>query len=145
MSDPFALLGLDKTYALDLAVLDTAYFCAQKKTHPDQFTHASAEERAKASQHSALLNQAYALLKDPLTRAEALLNDASAPLPPDSSFLERLMQWREQAEAGEDICETLLSIHRDLLNELGMAFERKETETAHRVLDQLRYVQGMLR
>ncbi len=142
MSDPFALLGLTKQYPLDSKDLEQAYFEAQKKTHPDQFAWATREEKAEAARKSTCVNQAYSLLRDPLKRAEYLLKEAEVELfTPDPLFLEQVMEWKEQQEAGKDIKQELLQTKQTLFEALAVAFKEKDYETAGRSLYQLQYLQ----
>lgn len=146
MSDPFTLLGLEKKYDLDMELLDQAYFDAQKKTHPDQFSNASPEEKAEASKRSAEINHAYLLLKDPLKRAELLLKEANIDLfSHDPLFLEEVMQWRAQTAAKEDIRHDLLTTQKTLFNTLETTLKKKEYQEAERALYQLTYVHKFLK
>ncbi len=146
MFDPFTLFGLKKQYDLDMELLEEAYFAAQKKTHPDQFSKSSSEEKAEASKRSADINRAYLILKDPLKRAEFLLRETNKDLfSHDPLFLEEVMQWKEQAAAKEDIRDDLLSTQKTLFNTLETSFKQKEYEEAERALYQLTYVHKFLK
>jgi len=146
MFDPFALLGLKKQYDLDRESLEKAYFAAQKKTHPDRFVNSSSEEKAEASKHSADINCAYLILKDPLKRAEFLLKETNRELfSHDPLFLEELMQWKEQIAAKEDIRDDLLRTQKNLFNTLETSFKQNEYEEAEKALYQLTYVHKFLK
>ena len=69
----FQLLHLPEQYTLDLAQLEAQYFAAQRQHHPDALVRANAAARATAIEQSQLINDAYDTLKDPLSRAEHLL------------------------------------------------------------------------
>jgi molecular chaperone HscB len=71
--NPFALLGMEPTFEVDLKALDEAYFARQALVHPDRFVHHSEPERQAAAAHSSSLNQAYETLKKPALRAKCLL------------------------------------------------------------------------
>lgn len=73
MQNLFDILGLPTAYALDAAVLEKAYFAAQRKTHPDLAIGKPEAERVTAFLKSQLVNEAYETLKNPLSRAEHLL------------------------------------------------------------------------
>jgi DnaJ-domain-containing protein 1 len=68
--DPFALLGVKVGYDLDLDLLEKKYIDAQKQIHPDQMDELFA---GSATSLSALVNQAYADLKNPIMRSQRLL------------------------------------------------------------------------
>lgn len=146
MFDPFALLGLQKKYDLDMDLLEKAYFTAQKETHPDRFISASSEEKAQASKRSADINQAYLILKDPLRRAELLLKETNKELfSHDPLFLEELMQWKEKVAAQEDIRDDLLRTQQNLFNTLETAFKHHAYAEAEKSLYQLTYVHKFLK
>jgi DnaJ-domain-containing protein 1 len=52
--DPFKILGIDPTFEVDLAALDTAYFARQSLTHPDRFVYHAEPMRQAASSQAAL-------------------------------------------------------------------------------------------
>lgn len=71
--NPFELLGIEPTFEVDLGALDTAYFSRQALAHPDRFIDHSGPEREAATAYAASLNQAYEVIKNPVSRAKALL------------------------------------------------------------------------
>ena len=102
-SNHFELFGLPARFRLDEAVLDAAYRKLQSDVHPDHHAHAGDEARRVAAQSSARVNEAYRALKDPVRRAQYVLElhgvDAGAggQLPVD--FLEQQLARREAADA----------------------------------------------
>lgn len=99
----FELFGLPARFRLDAPVLDAAYRRLQADVHPDRHADASDEARRVAAQSSARVNEAYRALKDPVHRAQYLLElhggDARAEraqLPVE--FLEQQLERREAAE-----------------------------------------------
>ena len=103
--DFFALLCVAPDCELDRALLEQRYRAQQAQWHPDRFVNASDGERLAALQHTSLLNDAYATLKNPLKRAEHLLDvkcpaDARQPaLKLEHAFLMQQMELREELEA----------------------------------------------
>lgn len=79
--DPFAVLGLQPSYALAAEALRSALMRESLRWHPDRLTAAGAAERRAAEDRMAAVNGAYTLLADPIGRAEALLARAGAPMP----------------------------------------------------------------
>lgn len=69
----FPLLGLEPCFDLDMEKLEAAYFRQQRLFHPDRFTGRPPAERQAALQRSADINEAYRMIKNPLTRAQCLL------------------------------------------------------------------------
>lgn len=100
--DHFARLGLPAALDLEPATLDRAYFTAQRQWHPDRFVGHPPEERAKASTEAAGLNDAYRILKDPLSRAVYLAGLNGVKLPGDGKTIDDpdlLMEAMEAREA----------------------------------------------
>jgi len=146
MSDPFALLNLEKSYSLDLQLLDKHYFEEQRKSHPDQLSQATEQEKTEALKRSTALNQAYLMLKNPLLRAEYLLKaEGFEALSHDPSVLEIVMDWNERREKGEDLYTELLEQEIILFNVLEDHFKAEEYEKVRRVLYQLTYIQKLLK
>lgn len=71
--NPFDLLGIEPKFEVDQAVLDEAYFARQTLTHPDRFVYHAEPERLAASAQASSLNWAYETIKNPMSRAKALL------------------------------------------------------------------------
>jgi molecular chaperone HscB len=146
MFDPFEILHLEKSYSLDLTILEKNYFEEQKKTHPDQFFKATEGEKAKALKQSILVNQAYLTLKNPLLRAEYLLREEGIDtLADDPSFLGKVMTWNERLESEEDLKPELLHEETQCLRNLEKSFILKDYEKARTALYQLTYIQKLLK
>ena len=71
--DFFQVFSLDRGFQIDLAALETEFHRLSRKLHPDRFARASEQEREWSLADTALLNDAYRTLKDPLHRTEYLL------------------------------------------------------------------------
>lgn len=145
MFDPFAILGFEKTYSLNLEVLEKRYFEEQKKTHPDRFILSTADAKAQALQKSTALNQAYLFLKDPLKRAAFLIEAYGfEPLTHDLESLSQAMLWSERIDAGENIKPELSQEKERFFRDLEESFEEKDYEKARKALYRLTYVQKAL-
>lgn len=106
MSDYFALLGLEPTFTLDLAQLESNYFTAQRKFHPDRFVGKPSDERQQALHQSMDVNHAYETLKNPLKRAQYLLSlqgivvgTEKDSVKPTQALLIEVMELREEPPA----------------------------------------------
>lgn len=99
----FELFGLPARFRLDGPVLDAAYRRLQSDVHPDRHAHADDAVRRIAAQSSARVNEAYRALKDPVRRAQYLLQlhgvDAGAGAQLPVEFLEQQLERREAAAA----------------------------------------------
>ena len=98
------MLGIAPAYDLDLAALERAFFERSKAVHPDRVAGAPAAERVVALSRSRALNDAYQLLKKPVSRAEYLLERAGVTIGDnerlDPAFLMEILELREElAEA----------------------------------------------
>jgi molecular chaperone HscB len=100
--DAFALLGLAPAFDVDLAVLEKAFFERSKELHPDRFASAPAHERVVALSKSRALNDAYTILKKPVSRAEYLLARAGVTIGDnerlDPASLMPILEDREQLQ-----------------------------------------------
>lgn len=72
-ASPFEILGAPKAFSLDEQALENRYYALSKRMHPDRFAARGAAVLAKSQELSAVLNQAYLMLKDPESRLETLL------------------------------------------------------------------------
>ncbi len=97
----FELFGLPQSFEVDLPKLDRIYRHLQRSVHPDRFTNASEQERRISIQQAARINDAYTMLKDPLSRGRYLLelhgyefNDESSTTR-NTEFLMEQMELRE--------------------------------------------------
>ena len=71
--DYFSVFGLEPHLNLDLAALEREFHRLSRKLHPDRFARAQTNEKQWSLADTALLNDAYRTLKDPLRRTEYLL------------------------------------------------------------------------
>ena len=103
-ADFYALLGLPESYSVDLAALERNYLERSREVHPDRFVNAPAHERVGALQQSMSLNDAYKAVKNPIARAEYLLQRNGVSIGDnerlDPAFLMEVLELREElAEA----------------------------------------------
>lgn len=72
--DYFEVFGLPRALGIASATLEKTFHELSRKYHPDYFTTATADERAKALRMTALINDAYRTLRHPVHRVEHLLS-----------------------------------------------------------------------
>lgn len=103
--DPFATLGIARTFEVDLGAAERVHRDLSRALHPDRFVGASPSERRAALGKAIEVNEAWRIVRDPVRRAEALLDlggvrvregDGSQPAP------EFLMDMLDQREALSD-------------------------------------------
>lgn len=74
--DAFAVLGLPYQYSVDLKAAEESFRALSRQFHPDRFTRADPRARRASLQRSVQLNEAWRTIKDPIRRAEYLLERA---------------------------------------------------------------------
>jgi molecular chaperone HscB len=104
----FELFGLTPAFALDQQRLEMNYRELLQRIHPDRHTLGSDSERRLAAQWAGIANEAFQTLKQPLRRAQYLLNLRVDTAPTEKlpmAFLIEQMDLREnlqQARHGAD-------------------------------------------
>ena len=71
--DYFTCLGLPRLLNIDTGALEAMFYQLSRVFHPDFFQNKTVSEQAISLRNSALLNTAYRTLKDPIRRAEYLI------------------------------------------------------------------------
>jgi len=153
-TDYFQFFALPRKLALDPAALERQFHQLSWKLHPDNFHQASTYERELSLETSAVLNDAYRTLRDPVARVEYLLGlegvrregEIKQQAPPE--LLEEVFELNEYLEelraakrSGGDVRE--LSNLRHQLEKARDTFRQKldqvlaEFETAFRAWDSL--------
>jgi molecular chaperone HscB len=153
--DAFAVLGVPRQFAQDLAELEKKYKDWTRKLHPDRFVKADARARRWSLERATQLNDAYKLLKNPARRAEYLLKlngidvaDEKKTIS-DPEFLMEMMEKREQlaeAEAAERIAlgEEMRARRDAAMDAAASAFAEEDWETAAQKVIALRYYDRFL-
>jgi molecular chaperone HscB len=78
--DYFSVFGLAPRLNIDLPALEQEFHRLSRRLHPDRFARASENEKQWSLADTALLNDAYRTLKDPLRRTEYLLKREGAEI-----------------------------------------------------------------
>lgn len=102
----FELFGLPTQFELDGSLLSSQFRELQRRFHPDNFATASERDRLMAVQKAATINDAYQVLKNPISRAEYLLAENGVDIRAEQQTLQDpmfLMQQMELREELEDI------------------------------------------
>ena len=170
----YDFFGLDRKLTIDPDALQKRFYELSRQWHPDRFTRKSADEQAQALEATAILNDGYRTLRDPVKRAEYLLTEEGFPIgeqrskdvPPElleevfelNMMLEEMKggdeSARPQLEAAKtNFVEMLAGIDRDLQN-LFAKYDAvpAETETAKQALQEIRgvlnrrrYIENLIR
>ena len=103
--DPFATLGIPRTYAVDLVALEKTHRELSRALHPDRYVDAGASARRAALTKAGEVNEAWRIVRDPIRRADALLELGGVPTGEEARSAaspEFLMEMLEQREALAD-------------------------------------------
>jgi molecular chaperone HscB len=160
IADHFSLFGMPARFAIDEAMLESAYRSVQAQVHPDRFAGGTAAEKRVAMQWAARANEAYKTLRAPLQRAAYLCELHGVPIGAESntampaSFLGQQMQWREALDdaraAGalrdvEALAQAVETAHASLLDHLADALDkRRDYAAAAALVRQLMFVEKFL-
>lgn len=170
----FRFFGLDPKLALDLPELQKRFYELNRQWHPDKFSRKSADEQAQALEATAIINDGYRTLRDPVKRAEYLLTEEGFPIaeqrskdvPPE--LLEEVFELNmmlEELKAGDEDARAQLGSARQKFfelrshvdSELEKLFKRydesdAESETARQALNEIRgvlnrrrYIENLIR
>ncbi|MBL6726305.1 MAG: Fe-S protein assembly co-chaperone HscB [Methylophilaceae bacterium] len=128
----FEIFQLPIQYTLDEKKLDASYRAILSSIHPDRFVNATEAEKTQSLMKSTLVNDAYTILKNPIQRAEYLLeiNNVSQHVKLDNAFLMQQMEWEERLEAEEDVV-PLNQFHDEVLTDLKQKFNHVEVLLDH--------------
>jgi molecular chaperone HscB len=121
--DYFSVFGLEPRLNLDLAALEHEFHRLSRKVHPDRFARALENERQWSLADTALLNDAYRTLKEPLHRTEYLLKLQGAQIGEEHSGKDRKDPSRVPADLLEEVFELNMQ-----LEEMRMARKMGEEE-----------------
>jgi len=101
VTSPFEVLGVPYVFSLDENELERRHRDLSKALHPDRYASRPSSERREALSRAITVNEAFRRLRDPISRAEALLErmgraagESNQPKP-DPVLLMQVMQERE--------------------------------------------------
>jgi molecular chaperone HscB len=105
MTSPFELLGVPALFALDERELEKRHRDLSRALHPDRYAGRPSSERREALSRAISVNEAFRQLRDPISRAEALLSQLGSEVSetnqpkPDPALLMQVMEEREALSA----------------------------------------------
>ncbi|MGD1094664.1 MAG: Fe-S protein assembly co-chaperone HscB [Bryobacteraceae bacterium] len=105
--DFYEALGLDPKLSLDPDDLKKRFYERSRQLHPDRFSRSSPQEQQRALDMTALLNDAFRTLRNPITRAEYFLKERGIELSKDAppELLEEVFELNmalEELRGGDD-------------------------------------------
>jgi molecular chaperone HscB len=163
--DYFTFFGLPQKLTLSTTDLQTRFYSLSRQFHPDRFARRAAAEQEYALNATALLNDAYRVLRDPIQRAEYLLaakgfdigEQRSNDVPPE--LLEEVFELNmllEETPSHEELDRArakflrMLSDNDEQLRSLSLKYDASGgdpdiLQTVRGVLNRRRYIQNLVR
>lgn len=125
-SDYFTCFGLSRRLTIDTKALETKFYELSRAFHPDFFQRKTDAEQAISLGNSAMLNTAYRTLKDPIRRAEYLvqLEAGSAKdirTSPPADLFEEIIELQETLDEFRALGEDEMSERKRLSDKLTNA------------------------
>jgi molecular chaperone HscB len=112
--DYFSVFGLAPKLNLDLPELEHEFHRLSRKLHPDRFARALENEKQWSLADTALLNDAYRTLKDPLRRTEYLLKLEGAEIGEEHSGKDRAQNENGPSRVPADLLEEVFELNMQL-------------------------------
>lgn len=170
----YDFFGLDRKLVLNNDALQKRFYELSRQWHPDRFSRKSAGEQTEALEATAILNDGYRTLRDPVKRAEYLLTEEGFPIgeqrsrdvPPElleevfelNMMLEELKSGDEGARPQlEGAKQNFVNMQAAIDSELKALFAKydsaeSQSETAKQalhdirgVLNRRRYIENLIR
>jgi molecular chaperone HscB len=114
--DFFQVFGLERGFEVELSALELEFHRLSRRVHPDRFARAGENERQWSLADTALLNDAYRTLKEPLNRTEYLLKLEGAEIGEEHSGKDR----KDPSRVPDDLLEEVFDLNMQL-EEMRMA------------------------
>lgn len=160
----FELFGLAPSYQFDTGKLMTSFRAIARQIHPDRFAGAAEDSRNQATHFTALVNEAYSALNDPVLRANYLLDLAGGPSAIEirdvpGALLMEVMELREQIEeakssgdqsAFESMRNNVLEQKQQALDEIASRADKlasadeNQKKEFRKLLNAMRYYENLL-
>lgn len=123
--DYFSVFSLEPKLNLDLPALESEFHRLSRRLHPDRFARAEDIEKQWSLADTALLNDAYRTLKDPLRRTEYLLKLEGAVVGEEFSGKDR----KDPSRVPADLLEEVFDLNMQL-EEMRMARNMGQSDPA---------------
>jgi molecular chaperone HscB len=154
----YEAFDLEPALSLDAEDLKRRFYERSRQWHPDRFGRGSDEEKQKALEMTAVLNDAFRTLRDPVSRAEYFLKEKGFELskeaPPEllEEVFELNMALEELREGDESARPQLMEARdrfaamRDSIDaSLAEAGARGDLEQVRALLNRRRYIRNLIR
>lgn len=147
----YEALGLEPMLALDSDDLKKRFYERSRQWHPDKFSRAGSDQLQKALDMTAMLNDAFRTLRDPVQRAEYFLRESGLEISKDAppELLEEVFELNmalEELRGGDESARPQLAAAQErfqgMLSEADAAlaglFARYDEKPGRDLLDQIR-------
>lgn len=121
--DYFSVFSLVPKLDLDLGMLEHQFHKLSRKLHPDRFARASSSEKEWSLADTALLNDAYRTLRDPIRRTEYLLKLQGAEIGEEHAGKDR----KDPSRVPADLLEEAFDLNMQL-EEMRMSKKMGDTD-----------------
>ncbi len=106
----FSVFGLEPRLELDLGMLEHQFHKLSRKLHPDRYARATEQEKDWSLADTALVNDAYRTLKDPIRRTEYLLKLSGAQIGEEHAGKDR----KDPSRVPPDLLEEVFDLNMQL-------------------------------
>ncbi len=113
-ADFFTVFALSPHLNLDLPSLEKEFHRLSRRLHPDRFARAEQNEKEWSLADTALLNDAYRTLKDPITRTEYLLKLHGAEIGEEHAGKDRRSGEMGASRVPSDLLEEVFDLNMQL-------------------------------
>jgi molecular chaperone HscB len=146
---------LEPALTLDAEDLKRRFYERSRQWHPDKFSRASAAEQENALQMTAVLNDAFRTLRDPIARAEYFLKEKGFELskeaPPE--LLEEVFELNmalEELKEGDESAKPQLIEARERFVAMRDSIDQTlpattDLEEVRALLNRRRYIRNLIR
>jgi molecular chaperone HscB len=154
----YEAFDLEPALSLDAEDLKRRFYERSRQWHPDRFGRGSDEEKQKALEMTAVLNDAFRTLRDPVSRAEYFLKEKGFELskeaPPElleevfelNMALEELREGDESARPQlREVRDRFVAMRDSIDASLAEAGERGDLEQVRALLNRRRYIRNLIR
>ena len=139
--DYFTCFGLPRRLVIDTNVLETKFYELSRAFHPDFYQNKSDAEQTISLGNSAMLNTAYRTLRDPIQRAEYLLDLEAGAVKdirttPPADLFEEILELQDTLDEfrGSDRASAHASTLRTKLHADRTALEQRQREMEAQLL-----------
>ncbi len=153
----FELFGLPVGFVLDGGELASRFRELQRVVHPDRYANASDHERRLSMQAATRINEAFQVLKEPISRGRYLLSlhgidiDSEKDNTTDAAFLMQQMALREELDSARsqadphqalgDLMARITASQKRLTGQLALQLEAASSEQLDLARETLRKMQ----